>query len=139
MAGVMGIHRFYLNANENAALEGEKAKVVTTNGVLHVSNSELEGITLLRLSEAGNVFLPVEGVPDFEEDTLHTEQLKKFMDVDKDDSNKRREQWKANLLRSVEEWRTNGTFTISDDTVFMEYRHKLTDGGAAKQRGTIQV
>ena len=115
----------FINANENAALEAEKAKVVTANGVLHVSNSELEGVTLLRLSDAGNMFLPVEGVPDFEEDTLHTEQLKKFMDVDKGDRNKRREQWKANLLRSVEEWRTNGTFTISDDTVFMEYRHKL--------------
>ena len=115
----------FINANENAALEAEKAKVVTANGVLHVSNSELEGVTLLRLSDAGNVFLPVEGVPDFEEDTLHTEQLKKLMDTDKGDRNKRREQWKANLLRSVEEWRTNGTFTISDDTVFMEYRHKL--------------
>ena len=115
----------FINANQNAALEAEKAKVGTANGVLHVSNSELEGVTLLRLSDAGNMFLPVEGVPDFEEDTLHTEQLKKFMDVDKGDRNKRREQWKANLLRSVEEWRTNGTFTISDDTVFMEYRHKL--------------
>ena len=115
----------FINANQNAALEGEKAKVGTANGVLHVSNSELEGVTLLRLSDAGNMFLPVEGVPDFEEDTLHTEELKKFMDVDKGDRNKRREQLKANLLRSVEEWRTNGTFTISDDTVFMEYRHKL--------------
>ena len=115
----------FINANEKASLEGEKAKFVTTNGVLHVSNSELEGVTLLRLSDAGNVFLPVEGVPDFEEDTLYTEQLKEIMDTDKGDRNERLEQFEANLLRSVEEWQTNGTFTVAGDTVFMEYRHKL--------------
>ena len=116
-----------LNTDENAALEAEKAKVVTANGVLYVSNSELEGVTLLRLSDAGDVFLPVEDVPDFEEDTLHKEWWNKRMNARKngEDVNKVQEQWKADQHRVFEEWRTNGTFTVADDTVFMEYRHKL--------------
>ena len=111
--------------NANGILETRGAKVATAGGVLYASNSELDGVTLFRFSDAGDAFLPVEGVPDFEEDTLHTEQLKKFMDTDKGDRNERLEQWKANLLRSVEERKTNGTFTVAEDTVFMEYRHKL--------------
>ena len=35
------------------------------------------------------------------------------------------EQRKANQHRIIEEWMTNGTFTVADDTIFMEYRHKL--------------
>ncbi len=116
-----------LNTDENAALEGENAKIVTANGVLYVSNSELEGVTLLRLSDAGDVFLPVEDVPDFEEDTLHKEWWDKRMNARKngEDVNKVQAQWQADQHRVFEEWSTNGTFTVADDTVFMEYRHKL--------------
>ena len=116
-----------LNTNENAALEGKQAKVVTANGFLYASNSELAGVTLFRLSDAGNVFLPVEGVPDFAEDTLHKEWWNKRMAARKngEDVNKVQEQWEADQHRVFEEWRSNGTFTVADDTVFMEYRHKL--------------
>ncbi|RKU18016.1 hypothetical protein C6503_10460, partial [Candidatus Poribacteria bacterium] len=91
------------------------------------SNSELDGVTLFLLSDAGDVFLPVEGVPDFKEDTLHKEWWNKRMEARKngEDVNKVQEQWKANQHRVFEEWSTNGTFTVADDTVFMEYRHKL--------------
>ena len=117
-----------LNANGNVPLKRPSAKVATANGVLYASNSELrEGVTLFRLSDAGDVFLPVEGVPDFEGDTLHTEQMKKFMAVEKNnvDINKVQEQWQIDRHRVMEEWRTNGMFTVTDDTVFMEYRRKL--------------
>ena len=116
-----------LNTNEKTSLEGTQAKVATTNGVLYASNSELDGVTLFLLSDAGDVFLPVEGVPDFKEDTLHKEWWNKRMDARKngEDVNKVQEQWKANQHRVFEEWSTNGTFTVADDTVFMEYRHKL--------------
>ena len=116
-----------LNTNENASLEAETAEVVTTNGVLYASNSELDGVTLFRLSDAGNVFLPVEGVPDFEEDTLHKEWWNKRMEARKNgaDVDKVQQQRQADQHRIIEEWMTNGTFTISDDTIFMEYRHKL--------------
>ena len=116
-----------LNANRDASLEGVKAKVATTNDVLYASNSELREVTLFRLSDAGDVFLPVEGVPDFEEDTLHIEWQKKLREARKNnvDVDKVRELRKSNDRRISEEWRTNGTFTVTGDTVFMEYRHKL--------------
>ena len=116
-----------LNTDENDSLDGRNAKVVTANGVLYASNSEFEGVTLYRLSDSGNVFLTVEGAPDFEEDTLHTERLKKVMEAGKNnaDADKVKELLRANEARVIEEWKTNGTFTVADDTVFMEYRHKL--------------
>ena len=67
-----------LNANENASLKGTQAKVVTVDGVLHASNSELDRVTLYRLSDVGDVLQSVEGVPDFEEDTLHKEREERF-------------------------------------------------------------
>ena len=116
-----------LNANGDAPLKRAKAKVATANGVLYASNSELTDVTLFRLSDTGDVFLPVEGVPDFEEDTLHTEWWKKGVEarennVDVDIVQKLRQ---VNQERIAEEWKTNGTFTVADDTVFMEYRHEL--------------
>lgn len=117
-----------LNANPNVPLKRSGAKFATAGGVLYASNSELrEGVTLFRLSDAGDVFLPLEGVPDFEEDTLHTEQMKKFMEAENNnvDIDKVQEQWKVDRHRVMEEWRTNGIFTVTDKTVFMEYRHKL--------------
>ena len=73
------------------------------------------------------MFLPVEGVPDFEEDTLYKEWEKKLIEVGKNkgDVNKVMEQRSAVFDRGIKERETNGTFTVSDDTVFMEYRHKL--------------
>ncbi len=170
-------------------------KFSAANGVLYASNSQPDGVTLFRLSAAGDMFLPVEGVPDFAIDTLQTELDKKF----KNESDKAAEQFKAEwkkkreeLIKNnpnvdidkamkqfmvewiemrmkasrnnneairiniridpdldpdsffhqvmpvmqqrmtlatqdqiAEEQRTNGTFTVADDTVFMVYRHKL--------------
>ena len=116
-----------LNAKENISLERVEPKVATANGVLYASTSELEGVTLFRLSDDSNVFLPVEGVPDFEEDTLHVQWQKKLIETGKNngDVNKVLEQREVIHDQGIEEQRTNGTFTVSDDTLFMEYRHKL--------------
>ena len=116
-----------LDTNENTALKAPQAKVATANSGLYASNSKLrDGVTLFRLSNTGNVFRPVEGVPDFEEDTLMAERWKKAIEMGKNngDGNKMRELLRMND-RVFEEWTTNGTFTVADDTVFMEYRHKL--------------
>ena len=87
----------------------------------------VRGVTLFRLADAGNVFLPIEGVPDFEEETLHAKWWKRRLEARKngEDVDKVEEQWKANQHRVFEEWKTNGTFTVADNTVFMEYKHKL--------------
>ena len=101
-----------------------KASLEAANGVLYASNSDLsDGVTLFRISDDGNVLLPVEDVPDFEEGTF----LEKIIEAGKNDANadKIQEMFVANQARVIGEWKTNGTFTLSDNTVFMEYKHKL--------------
>ena len=114
-------------ADGDSSLEGTKAKIATVDGVLYASNSELREVTLFRLSDTGDVLLPVEDIPDFEENTLHIEWQKKLREARENnvDVDKVRELRRSNDHRIAEEWRTNGTFTLTDDTVFMEYRHKL--------------
>jgi len=116
-----------IDANKKASLESAQAKVATANGVLYLSDSELDGVTLFRLSDTGDVFLPLKGVPDFEGDTSHTGRLKKAMEAANDNAgiDKAREVLRANEERILEEWRTNGTMTCTNDTIFMEYGHKL--------------
>ena len=116
-----------LNAKENTSFEDAKAKVATANGVLYASTSALEGVTFFRLSNMQNMFLPVEGVPDFEEDTSYKEWEKKFIEVGKNkgDVSKVIAQRPAAFDQGIKERETNGTFTVTNDTVFMEYRHKL--------------
>ena len=104
-------------------------KLATANDVLYVSNSEPDGVTLFYLSDADNAFLPVEDAPDFEEDTLHTEWEKRrnaaIRSRYRADMERVRNQQNAVQKRIHEEQETNGTFTVADDAVFMEYRHKL--------------
>ena len=116
-----------LSSEGNVSLEGMWMKVVAVNGDLYASNSGLDGVTLFRLSDAGNVFLLIEDVPDFEEETLYTERLKKANDAVKSgvNINKVKELLETNQDRVIEEQTTNGIFTFTDDTFFMEYRHKL--------------
>ena len=116
-----------LNAKENTSFQGAKAKVTTANGVLYASTSRLEDVTFFRLSNTGDVFLPVEGVPDFKEAPLHVEQSKKAKEAIENgvDINKIAEMLKADLARAFEKWKTNGIFTVTNDTVFMEYKRKL--------------
>ncbi|RKU12965.1 hypothetical protein C6503_16615 [Candidatus Poribacteria bacterium] len=116
-----------LNAKENTSFQGVKAKVATANGALYVSSSDLDGVTLFRLSDASNVLLPVEDIPDFSEDTLHVQWEKKLIEVGKNkgDVNKVMEQRKAFFDQGIEEQKTNGTFTVADNAIFMEYRRKL--------------
>ena len=101
-----------------------KASLEAANGVLYASNSELtDGVTFFRISDDGNGLLSVEDVPDFEEGTF----LEKIIEAGKNDVNadKIQEMFVANQARVIGEWKTNGTFTLSDNTVFMEYKHKL--------------
>ncbi len=144
-----------LSIDKNASLDevGVYAKVATSNGVLYTSSSKFNGVALFRLSDAGDMFLPVEGVPAFEEETLYMERWRKIIEASQNniDVDKVQELWKTNqvdkiqaLLKTnqprvleeliekgalrfnvLEELRTNGTFTVANDTVFMEYKYKL--------------
>ncbi|MDE0088683.1 MAG: sigma-70 family RNA polymerase sigma factor [Candidatus Poribacteria bacterium] len=74
-------------------------KVAAANGLLYASNSQPDGVTLFRLSDDGDVFLPVEGIPDFAIDTLQTELEKKS----KNESDKAKEQFKTEWEKKREE------------------------------------
>ena len=115
------------NTDENTPLKGTNVRVVAADGVLYASNSKLDGVTLFRLSDAADAFLRVEGVPDFEEDTSYTERSKKGREAIENgvDITKVTEILSADQDRIMEELKTNGTFTVVDDTFFMEYKHKL--------------
>ena len=106
------------NTDENISLEDANVRVVAADGVLYASNSELHGVTLFRLSDPGDAFLPVKGVPDFEEDTSYTERSKKGREAIENGVNiaKVTEILSADQDRIMEELKTNGTFTFADDT-----------------------
>ena len=149
-----------LSIDKNDSLDevGVNAKVTTSNGVLYTSNSKFNGVALFRLSDAGDMFLLVEGVPAFEEETLYMERWQKIIKASKNniDADTVQELWKTNQLDKIqallktnqprmleeygafafnafeelrinvlEELRANGAFTVANDSVFMEYKHKL--------------
>ena len=128
----MEIRRFKYERECFSERNTSKSRNSTADDVIYASNSELDSVTLYRLSDAGDVLLTVEGVPDFEEDTLHKEREERFkegiINAGKNDGDVNKvvqELLGGNKERVIEEWRTNGTLTCTDDTVFMEYRHKL--------------
>ena len=54
------------------------AKIATANGSFYVSNSTSDKVTLFEFAIDGNVLIPVQGVPEFAEDTLQAEWVKKI-------------------------------------------------------------
>ena len=105
----------------------EGAKIATVDGVLYASNRKSNGVTLSRLSDASDMFLSIEGMPDFEKDTLHTERSKKRREMWKNSGNVMiaQGQWISDEHPITEEYKPNGTFALTNDTVFIEYKRKL--------------
>ncbi len=99
------------------------AKIAKTNGSLYVSNSTSDNVVFFHLSADGSVLMSVQGVPAFAEDTLQVEWQKKINNAPRDSELSR--QKKADRPRIIEEYLTNGGFTMTDETVYMEFRHKL--------------
>ena len=101
------------------------AKIATANGSFYVSNSTSDKVTLFEFAVDGNVLLPAQGVPEFAEDTLQAEWMKKIRNA----AGRRRSelgyQMKTDIPNIIEEQLTNGGFTTADKTVYMEFRHKL--------------
>lgn len=99
------------------------AKIAKVNGSLYVSNSTSGNVGFYHLSTDGSVLMSVQGIPAFAEDTLQVEWQKKINNAPHNGSLNRRRQ--ADTPRIIEEYLTNGGFTMTDETVFMEFRHKL--------------
>ena len=99
------------------------AKIAKTNGSLYVSNSTPDDVSFFYLSADGSVLMSVQGMPAFAEDTLQVEWQKKVNNAPRDRELSRKEE--ADRPRIIEEYLTNGGFTMTDETVYMEFRHKL--------------
>ena len=114
-----------LGTDGSVPLEGPE--IATANSVLYASNRKSNGVILSRLSDAGDVFLPVEGVPDFEADPLHTELSKKLRELWENSGNVMIAQGQrlSDEHLITEEGSPSGTFALTNDTVFMEYKRKL--------------
>ena len=100
------------------------AKIAKANGSLYVSNSTSDGVGFYYLSVARDILMSVQGIPAFAEDTLQLEWRKKFENAPRGTSELSRQK-KIAMPRIIEERLTNGGFTMTGETVFMEFRHKL--------------
>ena len=99
------------------------AKIAKANGSLYVSNSTADNVGFYHLSADGSVLMSIQGIPVFAEDTLQVEWQEKTNNAPGDRELNRKE--KADRPRMIEEYLTNGGFTMTDKTIFMEFRHKL--------------
>ena len=100
------------------------AKIAKANGTFYVSNSTSDKVMLFQCSVNGNVLVPVQGMPTFVEDTRWAEWQKKF-EKDHAKISEMSRQRRADMPRIIDERLTNGGFTMTDETVFMEFRRKL--------------
>lgn len=99
------------------------AKIAKANGSLYVSNSTADNVGFYHLSADGSVLMSIQGIPVFAEDTLQVEWQEKTNNAPGDRELNRKK--KADRPRIIEEYLTNGGFTMTDKTIFMEFRHKL--------------
>ena len=99
------------------------AKIAKANGSLYVSNSTADNVGFYHLSTDGSVLMSIQGIPPFAQDTLQLEWQKKTNNAPRDRELSRKQ--KEDRPRIIEEYLTNGGFTMTDETIFMEFRHKL--------------
>lgn len=100
------------------------AKIAKANASFYVSNSTSDKVVLFHFSVDRNMLIPVQGIPAFVEDTLWAEWQKKF-EKDHSKISAMSRQRRADMPFIIEERVTNGGFTMTDKTVFMEFRRKL--------------
>ena len=103
------------------------SNLVVADGALYGIASEKENLRIYRLSTDDNVFVPVQGIPDFHAEMLSAELWKSiteakyfsfFDDVEMDSQ-------LINALRGAATHATTGGFAISDRTFYVEYQRVL--------------
>ena len=101
-------------------------KIQTSNTTLYLSSTPSNQTQFFHLPVGGEALVPVQGMPDFEEDDLYTELQKRTQKAretkGRDDAERL---WDQNIDHALKEDRTNGGFTLAGETVFMERRRKL--------------
>ena len=102
-------------------------RIETTDTTLYVSSVADNRTQLLHLSRGDETLIPVQGLPDFEEDNLYVEWKKRLRKARETNTNVRETErlWRESLHNIAQEDITNGRFTETGETVFMEHRRKL--------------
>ena len=102
-------------------------RIETTDGVVYVSSIASNRTQLFHLPVGGNALIPVQGIPDFDEDNLYVEWKKRLREAREAnvDVRETERQWRESLPLIAEEDTRNGGFTLTGETVFMEHRRKL--------------
>ena len=104
------------------------AKIGKSDDTLYVISNSASNVGFRYLSAGGNRLVSSKGIPDFGEDSLSGEWLKKFEEARKispDMMDEISRQRTADTPNIIEEQRTNGGFTMDGETLFMEFRKKL--------------
>ena len=101
--------------------------ISTTDSLLYVSSIADNRVHLFHLPLASNVLEPVQGIPNFSEDSLYVEWKKKLRKARETGVNVRETEqlWQNSLHLIAQEDSTNGRGIVTEETVFMEYRRKL--------------
>ena len=102
-------------------------RIETTDTTLYVSSIADNRTQLFHLSVGDETLIPVQGMPDFEEDNLYVEWKKRLRKARETNTNVRETErlWQESLHSIAKEDITNGKFTETGETVFMEHRRKL--------------
>jgi RNA polymerase sigma factor (sigma-70 family) len=102
-------------------------KIQTTDTAFYVSSVRRNRTQLFHLSISGDTLVPLQDMPDFEEDDLYTELRKRLQKARETNvrDHEAEQLWDANLSSILAEDRTNGSFTLAGEAVFMEHRRKL--------------
>ncbi|MXZ00422.1 hypothetical protein F4Y93_07160 [Candidatus Poribacteria bacterium] len=102
-------------------------RIETTNKTLYVSSIANNRTQLFHLPVKSDALVPVQGIPDFEEDNLYIEWKKRLRKARETNVNVRETErlWRESLPLIAEEDTRNGGFILAGETVFMEHRRKL--------------
>ncbi len=102
-------------------------RIETTGTTVYVSSVADNRTQLLHLSVGNETLIPVQGLPDFEEDNLYVEWKKRLQKARDTNTNVREtvRLWQESLHNIAKEDITNGGFTETGETIFMEHRRKL--------------
>ena len=102
-------------------------KIQTSNTTLYLSSIPGNQTQLFYLPVSSEALVPVQGLPDFEEDDLYTEWQKRLQKAreTKVEVRETEQLWDENMSLVLKEDGTNGGFTLAGETVFMERRRKL--------------
>lgn len=102
-------------------------RIGTIDETLYVSSIAGNRTQLFHLPVKGNALVPVQDIPDFDQDNLYIEWKKRLREARETNVKVRETEklWRESLPLIAKEDITNGGFTLAGETVFMEHRRKL--------------